>query len=120
VGIGKDSAYLAFGSNPLDLVKKAMDSAGPAETQSTFQMNFQVGQFLKMASQANDEPVLKKMAKKLMTDGNDRVRISSNYVENGYNTRFELQDGILSLIKVAQESFSGGGMDEEEMEDEDF
>jgi hypothetical protein len=120
VGIGKDTSYLGFGNNPQDLIKKAMDGSGPSGKQPAFQMNFQVGQFLKMAEKANDDPVVKKMAKKLLTDGNDRVRVVSEYMENGYRARFEVQDGILSLIKVAQEAFAGGGMDEEEMEDDDF
>ena len=120
VGIGSETAYLAFGSNPLDLVKKAMDGNGPSQKQPAFQANFQVGQFLKMANQANSDPMLNKMAKKLLADGNDRVRITTDYIENGYQGRLEVQDGILSLIKVAQEAFSGGGMDEEELEDDDF
>jgi hypothetical protein len=121
IGIGKESGYFAFGNNPLDLIKKSMDSTGPSEQQPAFQMNFQIGQFLQMANRANDEPMLKAMSKKLLTDGNDRVRLSSEYIENGYRGRLEIQDGLLSLIKVAQESFSGGGLeDEEEMEDDDF
>lgn len=121
IGIGKESGYLAFGNNPLDLIKKAMDSPGPSENQHAFQVNFQIGQFLKFANQANEDPMLKAMSKKLLANGNDRVRVTSNYIQNGYNARMEVQDGILSLIKVAQEGFSGGGLeDEEDFEDDDF
>lgn len=121
VGIGSKSAYFAAGSNPLDLLKKAMDDAGPSEAQPAFQMNFYMANIMKIASRASeDDPTAKKMAKKLAETGGDRIRMVTEYIPNGYRGQFEIQDGILSMIKVATDAFSGGGLDDEEFEDEDF
>jgi hypothetical protein len=120
VGIGEKSAYFAAGGNPLDLLKKAMDDAGPSDTQPAFQMNFYLAPVMKLVGRMEDsDPMAKKMAKKLAETGGDRVRMTYEYLENSFRGRFEIQDGILSLIKVGVDAFSGGGMDED-WEDDDF
>jgi hypothetical protein len=98
-----------------------MDDAGPSEAQPSFQMNFYMANIMKIASRASDDdPTAKKMAKKLAETGGDRIRMVTEYIPNGYRGQFEIQDGILSMIKVAADAFSGGGMDDEEWDDEDF
>jgi hypothetical protein len=120
VGIGNKSVYFAFGSNPLDLVKKSMDDAGPSEPQPAFQMNMFMAPMMKIVSRASSEdPMPKRMAKKLAETGADRIRLTTEYIPNGYRGRLEIQDGVLSMIKVAADGFSGG-MEDEDWEDEDF
>ncbi|MFK7766209.1 MAG: hypothetical protein AB8B55_03120 [Mariniblastus sp.] len=107
VGIGKKEVYFAGGSNPVATLKKAMD--GTAMAKEMMQYNFYVTPMLKFAASMEGDPAMEKMAAALEAAGKDRVSMTADLIENGINVRFEMQDGILSLIKVGFEAASGGG-----------
>jgi len=117
IGVGQKVVFLGLGSDPESLIRQVMDNAGPSEAQPSFQMNLYFANLIKMALNFQDDPLTRKMYNKLADSGNDRIRISSENIENGFRTRFEIQDGILSLIKVAVDSFTGGFDD---FDDDDF
>lgn len=106
VGIGSKEVYLGGGSNPEELLKKVMDSTGKAE--HMMQYNVYVTPILKFAANMEGDPSLEAMATALAESGKDRISITSNVIDNGIRTRFEMQDGILSLIKVAMAGMQGG------------
>jgi len=107
LGIGTKEAYLAGGSNPTELLKKAVD--GKSETTELLQYNLNVTPLLKFAAAMEGDPNVEAMATALEEAGNDQVRMTSNLIDNGMKTRFEMQDGILGLIKVGVDAFQGGG-----------
>ena len=107
VGIGTKEAFVAGGTNPVELLKKAID--GKTTTTDLFQMNVNVIPILKFAASIDGDPNLEAMAAALEESGNDRIQMTSNLIKNGVKTRFEMQDGILGLIKVGFEAFQGGG-----------
>jgi len=107
IGIGKDTLYFGAGNDPLPLIKKAM--AGTSSSDFAGQMNFYLAPVLRSAAGLGAPPEVSAMAEALSEAGGDRIRMTSKSIENGTTTRFEMQDGILSLIKVGFEAFQGGG-----------
>ena len=107
VGIGDKAFYLAGGSNPVELLKKAVDGTG--KTEDLMQMILFVTPILKFAANLEGDPNVETMANALAEAGGDRIRGTYNLVENGGLMRFEMQDGILGLIKVGFDAFSQGG-----------
>ena len=107
VGIGTKEAFIAGGSNPVDLLKKAID--GKTETSHMMQYNVNIIPILKFAASTQGDPNVEAMADALEESGGDRLQMTSNLMENGVKMRFEMQDGILGLIKVGVESFQSGG-----------
>ena len=114
VGIGTKEAYLAGGSNPVELLKKSID--GQSETSDLLQYNINVTPILEFFAAMEGDPNTEAMAKALKEAGNDRIQMTSNLIDNGVKMRFELEDGILGLIKVGMDAFQGGGG----FADEDF
>ena len=53
-------------------------------------------------------PEITAMAEQLSENGGDLMRGYSKHVPNGIFTRLEMQDGILSLIKIGYEAAQGG------------
>lgn len=107
IGIGTKEVYLAGGSTPVDTLKEAIDGTHMAE--DLMQFNFYVTPMLEFAAGLEGDPSIEKMAEALKESGNDRISMTSNLIENGIKMRFEMQDGILGLIKVGVEAFQGGG-----------
>ena len=107
VGIGTKEVYLGAGSNPVATLKKAIDGSHP--TEDLLQYNVYVTPILKFAASMEGDESVEAMAKAMEETGQDRIRITSNLIENGGTMRFEMQDGILSLIKVGFDAFSQGG-----------
>lgn len=107
IGVGADSMYLGAGSEPMPLIKKAMD--GESEKEFDSEVNFFVTPMLKFASRMESgPPMIAAMAEKLAETGGDRMRMYSTVIKNGSLTRFEIQDGILSLIKAGYQAAQGG------------
>lgn len=73
------------------------------------QMNFYLSPMLAFSANVADTPPVKAMADALKDSGGDRIRGTYNLVENGGIMHFEMQDGILGLIKVGFDAFSQGG-----------
>ncbi|MEL7497597.1 MAG: hypothetical protein AAFN77_08300 [Planctomycetota bacterium] len=112
LGMGNQSVYVAGGNKPNELLKKAMDETNIATDMQQF--NVYVTPILKTISKFNAPVEMEVMADKLAEVGKDRISVVTNLIENGTHTRFEMQDGILSLIKVGFESFQGGGFPDDD------
>ena len=107
IGFGKDSIYYGFGNDPLPMIKKAKASKQKAEFSS--EMNFRLEPFLKYAAQLPDSPPqVAEFAEQMSEKGGDSMRMYAKNIPNGSFSRFEIQDGILSLIKSAYENMNQG------------
>ena len=107
VGIGNKAVYLAAGSEPVATLKKAVD--GTSEVSDVMQFNLYITPILEFAAQMEGDPSVEAMAEALASSGGDRIRGTYNLIENGGVMHFEMQDGILGLIKVGFDAFSQGG-----------
>jgi len=108
VGFGKDSIYYGFGNDPMQMIKTA--KASKQESEFGSEMNIHVGQWLKFLSQAPDSPPqIAVLAEELSENGGDRIRAYSKHIPNGNFTRFEMEDGILYLIRSGYEAAQGFG-----------
>ena len=106
VGIGSKEVYFGAGSNPIKTLKNAID--GTEATKDLLQYNLYIAPILKFAAKAEGDPMVESMADAMEETGNDRIQMKLNLIKNGANMRFEMQDGILSLIKVGVEAFGQG------------
>lgn len=109
-GFGKDVAYLGVGAGSADLIKQAMEASATSSASAELPMtefNVFLSPILEMAAAVQDDTTLTKMAEKLKENGRDRITIVGKAIENGMLTRFEIQDGFLQLIQIAQEQFGG-------------
>lgn len=103
IGFGKDSIYYGFGNDPMSMIKTAKASQQEAEFSS--EMNIHVGQWLKLFSRAPDSPPqIAVLAEELSENGGDLIRAYGKHIPNGSFTRFEMEDGILYLIKSGYEA----------------
>ena len=108
IGFGADSIYYGFGNGPMRMIKQGMAAKKKAEFSS--EMNFRIAPFLKFLSRAPDAPgELQVFAEQMTENGGDLIRMYSKNIPNGSFTRFEMQDGILSLIKSAQDVYNDAG-----------
>jgi len=90
--------------NVIGMIKKGMAAKGKTEFDSEF--NFRVAPFLKFLGRLPDAPEqLEIFAEQLTENGGDLIRAYGKYIPNGSFSRFELQDGLLSLIKSAQDVY---------------
>ena len=104
IGFGADSIYFGFGNGPMQLIKQGM--AAKQKTEFDSEMNFRVAPFLKFLARAPDAPEqLGVFAEQLTENGGDLIRAYSKHIPNGSFSRFEMQAGILSLIKSAQDAY---------------
>ncbi len=104
IGFGTDSIYFGLGNGPMQLIKQGM--AAKQKTEFDSEMNFRVAPFLKFLARAPDAPEqLGVFAEQLTENGGDLIRVYSKYIPNGSFSRFEMQGGILSLIKSAQDAY---------------
>jgi hypothetical protein len=109
LGIGTDSVYLCAGNDPFPLLKASIEkSKTPTELDSLNQYNAFLAPILRFASGVTPEPALEKMAAMLEENGKDRLSFFSDVIENGVESRFEMQDGILSLIQAGFEAAQAG------------
>ena len=83
----------------------AGESSAPQEI---LQYNIHLTPILKFIADVNGEPSVEAMAEAMEANGQDRMSMTSRLIEDGMAMRFEMQDGILSLIKAGFESMQGG------------
>ena len=103
IGFGKDSIYYGVGNEPLQLIKKA--KAAKQETEFSSEMNLHLAPFMRFGAQAPDAPPeITMLAEELSENGGDRIRVYNKFIPDGSFTRFEMEDGILSLIKSSYEA----------------
>ena len=91
-------------ASPVEIDMKIM--SGP---KALLQYNVYLTPILKFIANINGEPSVEAMAEAMEANGQDRMSMTSKLIEDGMAMRFEMQDGILSLIKVGFESMQGGG-----------
>jgi hypothetical protein len=93
----------------VETLKKAVDGSNTAS--DLMQFNLFITPILKFAANLEGDPSVEAMATALAEAGGDRIRGTYNLIENGGAMHFEMQDGILGLIKVGFDAFSqqGGG-----------
>ena len=91
----------------MELLKNAMNASASGETKNALEYNIFLTPIMKFAAGAADEEMVEKMADTLSEKGNDRVRVTAVYGKRDMSMQLEIQDGILSLIGVAAESFQG-------------
>ena len=109
VGIGTESVYLCAGSDPLPVLKASIEkSKTSGELKSLNQYNAFLAPILRFASGITPEPALEKMADTLEESGKDRISVFSDLIDNGIESRFEMQDGILALIQDGFEAAQAG------------
>ena len=109
VGIGTESVYLGVGNDPLPLLTASIEkSKTAAELESLNQYNIFLGPILRFASGITPEPALEAMADKLEENGKDRISAFSDVIENGIESRLEMEDGILALIQAGVEAAQAG------------
>ena len=110
-GANKDTLYLCLGSDPIDLLKKALDNQGPSELPA-MQANLYLAPIMRFAASIEDDETAGQMAEILEDSGKDRVTMTASMIENGEHVRISMQDGVLKLIGVAASQFGGmGGSD---------
>ena len=109
VGIGTESVYLGAGDDPLPLLKASIEKSKTAgELESMNQYNAFLAPILRFASGVTTEPALEKMADTLEESGKDRISVFSDVIENGIESRLEMEDGILALIQAGFEAAQSG------------
>jgi hypothetical protein len=113
LGTGPQAVYLSAGKNSDALLKKAIDqsSANAQKPVAPFQLDVAMLPILKFsAAVSQDDPILPMLVKSLEQSGSDRVILSAQPVPRGSITRLEIQEGVLKLIGVAAQQFSGGNI----------
>ena len=114
VGIADDAAYLGFGQDPVPLLISSIDkSKTPQKLESLNQYNIYVTPILRFASKVTSEAGLDQMLDVLEESGKDRISVFSDVIENGIESRVEMQDGILGLVKAAAEAVQSGAFQNE-------
>ena len=110
IGFGEDSIYYGVGTDPLPMIKKA--KAAKQDPEFASELNIHLAQFLKFFSQSPEAPPeIAVLAAELTENGGDRIRVYGKYIPNGSFTRFEMEDGILYLIKSGYEAVQQQGFD---------
>ena len=111
IGFGKDSFYLAFGKDNAAVLKKVIDgsAAGSAEALPPSQMFVALAPVLKFAASVSDDEVTAVLARSVeRISGNDRISITSAYVDRGVRSRIKLDEGVLQLIGESVMAFGAG------------
>lgn len=109
VGISNDKIYGGFGANPIEKVKAMIDAKATTKIELPSQINIKLSPILRLVGKVTDQAIMGDMAEQLEDNGNQMIRIYSEYIENGTKSRVEIQDGILSLIETGFSGFGGGG-----------
>ncbi|MEM8946289.1 MAG: hypothetical protein AAGD11_14035 [Planctomycetota bacterium] len=122
VGIGKESAYVAFGRDCLDALKRVMDvsAASPQKSVAPMEMTFSLSQIMTavaglMDDEENNKPMIEMMANMLGNEakGRDHVRMVVQIIPNGGRVRIEVEEGVLRAIGMsamaAQAEAAGAG-----------
>jgi hypothetical protein len=116
VGIGKETAYLALGTDSLGLVKKLIDKSKEETSQKLppFQVNVSLTPIFKFAAALQEEgDSVKKMAEELAkSEGKDHVTLVVKPDKGAVTIRLEAEEGVLRLLANAGKmaTQAGGGL----------
>jgi len=122
LGIGKQAVYLGAGTNPGEILNKAIGAEpvevlpdAPGADQLLQQYSLYLTPILKYAAGLDASPMVEKMAAEMEANGRDSMKVLTHAIKGGMSIRFEMQDGVLALIKVFVENlgaaFPGGDND---------
>jgi hypothetical protein len=104
MAMGSDVVYLAAGEDCVGQLKQAMDASnGAAESVKPMQLSIALTPILRMASQAQPNPVTDSMFDALTTksDGQDQLHMTAEAVDGKLRARLELEKGVLEAIGAA-------------------
>jgi len=110
VGIGGESFYVAVGEDGQAKLKKAIDrsKAAPGKKVLPMQMRVSVGDIIEYVERFDDSGFAEAALEELDNVGdNDHILISTEPVERGSKTRFEIQQGVLTLIGAGAAAVAG-------------
>jgi len=108
IGVGQQETYLAVGSDPTELLTRAIDGTGAKESPATLGLyNIYLAPIMSFAGEIPaEQPMIQAMAAQLAEEGRDRLQYKLKPIKNGFSVRMDLQDGVLELIQVATEQFA--------------
>ncbi len=108
VGIGRESAYFAFGRNCLDAVERVMDlsAASPQKSVAPMEMTFSLSEIMETVATFADEEdrqMIEEIANMLANEaaGRDHIRMVVQPIANGARFRMEAEEGVLRAIGQA-------------------
>lgn len=104
VGTGKQSAFLAFGDESVDLLKKVIDASATASQKEVlpFQLNIALAPIMEFAASLDEDEMLKLLASTIKkSEGKDHIRVTQKSVDRGTSVRLEIEEGVLQLIGTA-------------------
>ena len=110
IGIGSNSAYIAFGNNALKLTKSIITKskkAGPTAVPAA-QFKLALGPILKFALSIEETPAAVLMAAAL-GDENGQVTITADAIDNGARYRIELEESVIKAVGAVAAGGGGGG-----------
>jgi hypothetical protein len=115
VGLGGQSAYVAWGKNAAATLKQVIDANGAAPNQATKPMTLTVtvGKIIdaaKSVAKPEAKPMLEMVSSMLAgAAGKDHAVVSSQVVDNGVQYRVEVEQGVIQAIATAAMMQSMGG-----------
>lgn len=100
VGTGPQSAYVAFGKDCTDLLRKVIDASAAAENPPPpIALTVSAGKILEFASTFQSESAVAAMAEALkQAAGDDKISITGTGLERGIRYRIEVGEAVLRLI----------------------
>ncbi|HYO24095.1 MAG TPA: hypothetical protein VEQ85_04020 [Lacipirellulaceae bacterium] len=117
VGIGPQAAYVAFGTDPSGLLKAVIDGSAAQPGAPTRQLEVtatvtRILQALLPVAEESAKPHLAAVADSLAQSGGlDHVRIFTQPIENGSQTRIQIEQGVLQAVGQAAmaQALAGAG-----------
>ncbi len=109
VGTAPQAAYVAFGKNSTELLKRVIDDSAAAQTAGPpIAVTVSLGKILDFASSFQSEPIVTAMANGLQdAAGKDKVSILGTAIERGVRYRIEVGEAVLGLIGTATQMQAG-------------
>lgn len=107
IGIGKQSAHVAFGKNPSALLKRVLDAsaANSDKEMPPSQVRVSLSRILAFVAAATSDPQVQ-AALEAVRDGAgaDGISVTTLPIERGAAMRLELEEGVLKAIGAAAKS----------------
>jgi nitrogen regulatory protein PII-like uncharacterized protein len=107
LGVGSDVVYIGLGTEPMELLEKAISGGDSDKAGNGMSMSMHLAPILRKAAQMQNEQNMQAMADKLAESKRDRVRVNMSGIERGVTFTLEIQDGILELIGLAAQQMGG-------------
>jgi hypothetical protein len=115
VGLGGQSAYVAWGKDAAATLKQVIDANGAAPNQATKPMELTIAvskivDAAKSVAKPDAKPVLEIVSSVLASaGGKDHAIVSSQVVDNGTQFRIEVEQGVIQAIATASMMQAMGG-----------